>query len=243
MLLGIVFSGAYDTRERVVLERNVPKQGRLARYEFLGMRQEDPVDKPAMEIRVSEPRGAFLARPRMYADPKSGRSYADPHIQRSVLGDLYVEPVSYQPPVLELARGESVFRFGYRILFEDFELERHDPGETGEVVIRARLHVEHGDEHAVVSPRLQLGAGGSHSDPAALPGGMEIRLVRVLADRRAIVLRFDRTVPEGERGEAPPPEIFVADVSRKPLIGLLWIGVGLVGGGGLFAGVERLRET
>lgn len=246
MLVGIVFSGACGDAERVVLERNVPGRGALAAYEFLGMRHETPSEKPAMEVRVVYRGRPFLARPRMYADPRWGRSYADPHIERFLLGDVYIEPVDYQPPVVELARGESAFRFGYRILFEDFEVERHDPEGDGEVAIRARLLVHRGDVHEAVSPRLLLGASGSRSEPAELPGGeFEIRLLRILADEHAIVLRLERASAAGGAGEGidtAAPEVLVVDVSTKPVIGLLWIGVGLVAGGGLLAGTRRLTE-
>ena len=119
------------------------------------------------------------------------------------------------------AKGESGTASGVPVVFEDFERE----GTMGDVqqgfAIRARVKVGEGANATIVRPGISMKAGyGMTKLPADLPGGGSVTLGNVdpNAGTAEIVV-----VPAGGAGAAP--EVLAVELSTKPLIGLVWVGM------------------
>ena len=249
MLVGIVLSGALDTSYKVTLPRGVAVEDAGLSFEFLGMKQTTPQSKPVMEVRVTHRGRTFLAAPRMYYDPRRKQQYANPHIERFLAEDVYIEPLDYRSEQasgrIRIVRGETVERYGYSIRFVEFDMGAHEEGGDGAVGLGAVLEVRRGEETARVEPRYVLGAGEPQHVPVPLPGGEDrVSVEQVRADERAVVLRLAGPGIEQAAGGGASPgnEVFTAQVSRKPFMGLFWGGIVLLLAGAVMAIVRRCRE-
>jgi len=83
--------------------------------------------------------------------------------------------------------------------------------------------------------------GGDQRVDAAVPGlpGVQVRLGQMNANEKTVeLLVLDPEAPP-DQGE---PARFSADVSIKPMIGLLWTGLLVLLAGGVLAAVRRQEE-
>jgi cytochrome c-type biogenesis protein CcmF len=174
-----------------------------------------------------------------------------PHIQHLGLADLYISPLEFDPgkPAggfvdLELRKGESARVGATAIRFDDFDLQVEGNAlahmEAGEpVTIGARLAIEREDGATwSVRPLYRFRPSGeAESPPIAVPGGGTVFLTGINATARAVQLQvrgFGAATPE-------VPARLAVDVTRKPLIRLVWYGLYVVLGGGLLAAFARAR--
>ncbi len=171
---------------------------------------------------------------------------AEPHIARGLLGDLYLAPAQYLPPseavagsgnILDLGKGESQEIGGITLTFEDYDMGGHETSDMVAGTIGARVLVEWdgGSEHII--PRWSV--GGEQPPAVALPGGVDglLRLQGIDADRGRVTLVY--------MGEDTPVDgravggLLTVELSEKPLMSVLWLGVLLVLAGGTIAIIRR----
>jgi cytochrome c-type biogenesis protein CcmF len=200
--------------------------------------------KEKMEVKVVRENGdSYLAYPRLFMNDRTKQVMVNPHIRSLPLQDLYISPIEFDPgqPRLELARGEEGAVGGTGLRFVDFDLNVEGNALTQmasgrPVTVGAVVEVTRNGKTERVRPlyRMNPTTGTVESPPMPLPGGGAVYLSGINASTRKVALELT--------GVANPPHLSV-DVTRKPLIQLVWFGLYIVLAGGLMATVNRLREA
>ncbi len=245
ILLGIIASSAYDQSAKITLIQGVPREldGMTLTFQRFVPRQ-GPFDKEHMEIEVARPGEApFVVRPKLFVNDRTRQVMVNPDIKVSPLQDFYVSPIDFDPgqPRLQLAKGESGRVGDLEVRFEGFDLNVQGNAMAAvaagqPMTIGAVLKVMQDGRTTDLKPLYKLNpANGSVETPSvALPGGGEIFLSGINATNGAVQLEVS--------GISNPPKLSV-DVTRKPLIQLVWGGLYIVLLGGILATVQRFREV
>jgi len=258
MLAGIVVSGAYARSERLTLPVNVPKKTGDATLTFLRVVPGTAQRKQAMEVKVETASGkSFYAYPKMYVNSRTGQMMANPSIRSSPLGDLYVAPQQYDPGQPEtigrdvrLVKGTTTNIDGTGFTFRDFNADRSammrgektilvltdltitpPDGVNHDLTVRYVFHMDGREPEA------------EELDVPGVPGG-KVSVLAVSPNDGAVVVRL-RGVSKNpaEEFHAATVESLSVDVTRKPLIALVWGGFYVMMAGGMLAFVKRAREA
>jgi cytochrome c-type biogenesis protein CcmF len=258
MLAGIVVSGAYARSERLTLPVNVPKKTGDTTLTFLRVIPGSAQRKQAMEVKVDTATGkSFYAYPKMYENSRTGQLMANPAIKSSALMDLYVAPQQYDPGQPEtigrdvrLVKGTTTNIDGTGFTFRDFNADRSAmmrgektvlvltdltitpaDGSSHDLTVRYVFHMD-GREPEAEQP-----------DIPGVPGG-KLRVMAVSPNDGAVVLRLTGVSKNpAEEFHAATVESLSVDVTRKPLIALVWAGFYVMMAGGLLAFVKRAGEA
>jgi hypothetical protein len=137
-----------------------------------------------------------------------------------------------------LHQGETLSYRGVTLTFRGFDMSEFQP-EAGKVNIGALFTLANGSE---LKPRVRGGGGGNESwEDIAITGleGVRLRVYGMNAEERSVAIAVVDPQAPADRGE---PMRFAADISVKPMIGLLWLGLIILLAGGLLAMVRRAAE-
>jgi|WetSurMetagenome_2_1015567.scaffolds.fasta_scaffold04498_8 cytochrome c-type biogenesis protein CcmF len=140
-----------------------------------------------------------------------------------------------------LHKGETLTYRGTTLTFDDFDLSDFDP-QAGKIHIGAVFKVAGaaGSSGEITALYKNDGGGETHED-AAIPGldGVKLRIGRMNANEKTVeVLVLDANA-QPDAGEKMR---FSLDLTVKPMIGLLWVGLVVLLCGGLMAVVRRGGE-
>jgi cytochrome c-type biogenesis protein CcmF len=243
ILLGIVASSGYDRSAKVTLVRGVPQRVEDMTLTFTRFIPRHGREKERMEVEVARGGERFKVYPKMFVNRRTGQMMVNPDIRNFALMDLYVSPIEYDPgePRLELAQGESGSVGATQVRFVRFDLQAEGnalvqmaAGRT--VTVGALLEVTRNGKTGSVRPlyRLNPADGRVDTPPMALPGGGAVMVSGINATAGKVRLDLD--------GVANPARLSL-DVTRKPLISLVWGGLYVVLLGGILATVNRLRQA
>ena len=242
ILLGFIASSAYDQSTKVTLELGKPRQVGGSTLTFTRFIPREGREKEGMEIRVQKANGKeFFVRPRMFMNDRTRQVMVNPDIRSSLLQDFYVSPIEVDPGTggqLELAQdGEG--RLGDRqVHFEGFELQAEGGNAMAAmaagqpITIVTRVTVTRGGRTETVQPvyRFNPATGAVDNPMVALASGGTLSVGGIVPINRTVQLQLNE------------PRLSI-DVTRKPLIKLVWYGFYVVLIGGLIATVFRFREA
>jgi cytochrome c-type biogenesis protein CcmF len=223
LLVGVLSYSTFGKSKQVALPKGqtVDVLGFKMRYDG-GIPQPDKKDRLAIFVQ-GEGR-EFEAKPVLYFSEFNQGVMRNPHVERFWSHDVYISPIELKTAAdqagVTLAKGEAGTASGVPVAFEDFEREG-TMGDAKGFTIRARVKVGDGAAATVVKPGIVVGPYGLTRVPADLPGGGSITLANV--DPNTGTAQFS-VVPGG--GGAAPSEVLAVEVSTKPLIGLVWVGMG-----------------
>jgi cytochrome c-type biogenesis protein CcmF len=255
MLVGIVVSGIYAVSQRVKLPKDRPVK--VFGYSMMFTQVVPPTEtsKQAMEVRVDSPKGRrFWAYPKMYINTRTNQLMANPAIRNQPLMDLYVSPQEYDPGApgrsgkdLTLHQGQEAAVGGTRIRFDEFHVDRSQMTEGAKkIVIRASLTVTPPDG----KPQAQTldyvafldGSQANQGLPIRVAGSKAgtMRLDNVSAAEEAITLNVAGLTADFTPATAASLSV---DVTKKPLIALVWGGFYVMMFGALLAFLKRAREA
>ncbi|MCS7223225.1 MAG: cytochrome c biogenesis protein CcsA [Armatimonadetes bacterium] len=183
----------------------------------------------------------FTATPVMFFAPRFGM-VRRPHIERSLLYDIYIEPLEFALPeeagTLTLARGESATVKPYTITFNGFRL-------SGKVTmgmpekITALVEIKDGKKTHLLKPYWHLKEDGIDKKSDHIPGtNIKVSIEGMNAEERSVKFRI-----EGIDGLTGHSGYVVINVLKKPGVNLVWLGSICVLLGALFTGVRRIREV
>jgi cytochrome c biogenesis factor len=232
MVLGIALSSSLGRSERLELA-----QGRTVKS--LGYALTFHGAEPAahggrvLRIAVESERWRLDARPELMPSPRDQGVVRKPAI--SATRELYLSPVDYREgdpgaDVTWLEKGTPLEVGGARYTFTGFRMES-----GAEFTAYADLEVEKQGRSYQASPALAAGPSGLHPVPAVVPEVGSITLQRMDADHGRIAV----SLPAASVGAG----VAVVDLSTKPFINLVWIGVLLAFLGTALAGIRRAAET
>jgi cytochrome c-type biogenesis protein CcmF len=226
LLVGVLSYSTFGRDQQVALP-----QGKTVDVLGFKMRYEGKVPQPDKKDRVAvlvEGEGrSFKALPVIYFSEFNQSVMRNPHVERFWSHDVYISPIELKTAADQsgatLAKGESGVAAGVPLAFEDFE-RVGTMGDAKGFTIKARVKVGSGPDAAVVTPAIAVGPYGLNRIPADLPGGGSITLANV--DPNSGTAQFE-IVPAGGAA-AGTPEVLAVEVSTKPLIGLVWVGMGML---------------
>jgi cytochrome c-type biogenesis protein CcmF len=258
LFVGIIFSSVYDRSEKVLLPQgaieptlgydlkfNGPKFTREPR----GVRLDLPVD-------VKKGNTEFIARPDIRSENTPdgrGRRFSRPHIRRGLVSDLYISPVDFQPAKeesrsvdrkqLELRKQQKIQFQDYEITFVGFDISGMMAQKEGQgVSVGADILVSYkGGDSLALKPVLTMGKEGNTASRVKLPGPAEayLSLARIEASSGSIVLDYQGPASGQVKIAQRTPPAFIAEVSIKPGMTVLWLGSFLILLGGLIGVVRR----
>jgi cytochrome c-type biogenesis protein CcmF len=258
MLAGIVVSGVYAKSTRLTLPVGKPVPVGENTLTFLRVLPATTTEKQAMEVRVRTANGkTFYAYPKMYVNSKTNQLMANPAIRRTAAADLYLAPQSYDPGQPEqvgrdvrMTKGTTQNIDGIGFTFRDFNADR-SAMMRGEKTILVLTDVtitppDGVNRDATLRYVWNMETRQADAAEAEIPGvpGGKMRVLAVSPNDGAVVLRLTGVSkdPKSEY-QAATVESLSLDVTRKPLISLVWGGFYVLMAGAVLALVKRSREA
>ncbi len=249
MLLAFIASSVYDRNERIALPQGEAKLIMGYEIKFLepNFTREGKGSRLFLPIEVKKNQKVALGQPDIYIEAK-GRSednrFHHPYIQRGLICDLYVSPEGFESGSdqvtagkhLVIDKGASMTVDDYQITFTGFDLQSMGGDKTQHSMsVGANLLVSHkGSKAMPLKPVIEVGIQGNPESRVQLPGGGAfLTLVGINADKKNIEVHYESSSDENTEEGVDNSPVFYADVSIKPGMTILWLGVILV----LFGGI------
>ena len=250
MFLGILASSAYDQSAKVTLEQGVAQTvGDDLTMTFKRYLPRQGHEKERMEIEVVRDDGfRYNAYPKFFLNDRTRQLMVNPDVKNTVLQDFYISPIQYEPGQqpggnhrMQLARGETAVAGDLEIRFVDFNLNETGDLQValasgGMVTIGANLEVTRDGEVQPLTTIYRFSAAGQLQTPMVdLPGGGRLAMTGI--NPNAGEVQFDVA---GVAVEGKPAKLSI-DVTRKPLIQLVWGGLYVILAGGALSTWKRFR--
>ncbi len=252
MMLGIVFTARYGVTDHVQLIQGEPKKALGYTVTYMGFRQVDKekLDRQRLEHKVvfEKDGDRFEVHPiTMLSDFNNRESaFMEPGIKYYPTKDVYVAPKGLEEvggdPSITMRKGDKVpvpFDSSVTVKFEKFDMSRaQSEGMQGAV-----FEIAAGDSvHYITSYR-------SIQDKSVMPAGIPgtdvtLQFDDLLADREN--LANSQAVVGFRSASHPPGETKVEitlDVSIKPFISFVWVGVVVMVGGFFFSILRRRKDV
>jgi cytochrome c-type biogenesis protein CcmF len=258
MLAGIVVSGVYAKSQRITLPRDVPVAVEGSKLTFLRVVPGSEDRKQAMEVRVQTPKGEmFYLYPKMYMNTRTQQLMVNPAIRHSTASDLYIAPQSYDPGQPEqvgrdarLLKGTTQSIEGVGFTFRDFNADR-SAMMRGEKTVLVLTDVtitppDGSSRDATLRYVFHVDTREAEAEEAPIPGvpGGKMRVLAVSPNDGAVVLRLvGLSKDPAAEYQAATQESLSVDVTRKPLISVVWGGFYVLMAGALLALIKRTREA
>jgi cytochrome c-type biogenesis protein CcmF len=217
-----------------------------------------PEGKYAFNVNVEENGNAFRLSPLMFNGGEQG-TMRNPDIASSLTSDFYISPISLQEgthdqaeqgEVYTIEKGKTVSLGQYTATFVKFDMNAHSEnamtgGKAGEMAVGSVLELSDGNAMETVTPMTVYGADGQRtfksSQSKLLNATIQLVAMNVGgmgAEESAVTIGVQRVNDAHQHADA-----LVADVSVKPLIGLVWFGTIVMLVGLVMAMTKRLREA
>ncbi|MBZ0114307.1 MAG: cytochrome c biogenesis protein CcsA [Thermoanaerobaculia bacterium] len=251
ILIGFLASSAYDESTKVTLEQGVARQVGDLTLTFNRYIPRQGFEKEKMEVEVVRADGSsYLAYPKLFVNQRTRQVMANPHIHRLALKDLYISPIDFDPgqtmgsEQFELTKDQSTTLGDVTLRFVDFDLQAEGNAlvqmqEGGLVTIGANVAVERNGNSVELQPLYRFSPNGQVESPVVpLPGGGLLSVLGINASEGAVRLAVSGVAT----GPNPKPARLSVDVTKKPLINLVWYGLYVVLAGGMLATWQRARE-
>ena len=253
MLIGFMASSAYDESSKVTLVQGEATQVGDLSLVFTKFLPGKGRAKDSMEVEVQPKKGkAYYVYPKLFVHQRTGQVMAQPDIEKNLLEDIYVSPIQLlpgEPPgglkTLELKKGQSTEIAGSTILFEGFDLATHGDAmnqmnQGGDVSIGATLKITREGTTQTYVPIFRFNPSGQVESPILeIEGGGTVVVKAIDATSGGVQLAVMGLDPNTAKGT--PPQLAV-DLTRKPLIKLVWYGLYVVLAGGLLASMNRVKQ-
>jgi cytochrome c-type biogenesis protein CcmF len=230
LLLGVLMSSAFNTSEKIELREGDVRTALGYEFKYMGKTTNLEANDGRLHVAVRKGDDFFMAYPRFYWSEFNQGFMRKPHVHKTAFYDIYVAPEEHYAEgenpedrfanSLELLKGQTSKYDDVEYTFEDFEIGSHTDG-TGNMRVTAKISARaYGGETEVLEPYLELTAdGGRIQGPATLASGMVVSLAGIQADAGAILLQFEK---QGQKVQQA--SLLVLEVSRKPLVSLVWLG-------------------
>lgn len=251
MMIGVLASSAYDQSAKVTLPQGEAVRVDDLELTFRRFLPRTEHEKERMEVEVVRDDGMrYLSYPKLFVNDRTRQLMANPHVKKTWLQDLYISPIQYEgadQPTIEqrllLARGESQTAGPVTVRFLDFDLDDGDPAvqfASGRTVnVGARLEVVRpGRDTVPVTLQYAFDPKGhTTAPPVTLDDGTWLALGGIDPSTGQVQVAMARMGPDMK------PARLSIDVTRKPLIALVWYGLYVVLAGGGLSTLQRFRQA
>lgn len=246
MIIGILGSSAFGSSEQLALAKGESSSAYGMRVTYQGMENDINHAKNKLILTLEDGGSTEDVRPELYYSQRLDGIMKKPYLRRSLFYDLYFSPQQVQDGTerkgLRLVKGEEKRVGEYAFTFIDFAMGQHDPSQS-DLRVSAQLQVAWDGvtdtvEPALVAATMEDGGSSMMDFPARFGKNeeYEISIEQILADEGAVVLSIPGLV--GDEGL----ETLILDVSKKPVINLVWAGTTLILLGSLIAFFRRRKE-
>ncbi len=243
MFVGIITSSGYSRSIKINLPQDEPQEAFGYKFTYLGMEQDILTEKNFLNINVEKGETNFLARPKFYYSEYTQGIMRTPHIMINLLEDIYLAPLEHLDAeeagknTFVLGKGEVKTIQGYTIEFLGFDMSTHQM--ESQISVGATLEVRREGEVDTLTPSISMDqlSQDQTKETVYLPDGKHgLVLEQIDADQKMIKLSV--LLPEDE----PAKGLLVLEVSKKPLINLLWLGTVLIMLGLAISTYRRAKE-
>ncbi len=255
MLVAFVTSTVYDKSERVALSKG--KEVSVFGYSF-EFQQATPKNygkgtKWLLPVTIKNGNTTITGVPDIYIEQKSPgnkQQFHHPFIIRGWWTDLYVSPETYQPASSQqnnhqhvvVKKGETAQVGDYSITFMRYDLTNMNSA-SGHMSVGAELQVSYkGEQPVTLMPVYTVNDKNAPGSRVKLPGNDEVYaiLTGMNASEKTIDLHFSGLQTDTSDSEvSQKPAFMVAEISTKPGMLILWIGVTLLLLGGAMSVYRR----
>ncbi len=248
MLIGVLASSGFDTSERVMLPQDQPEKAYGLDVTYDGMAHD--IDYPHNELILTIAKGKSKeeARPELYYSERMGGFMKRPYIRRRPLYDLYFSPQDIKQANanqgLVIGKGKPASAGGWDFTFDGFQMGDHGGG--GNMKVTVTVYASHDNVVDTLKPAVAMiidsttGENSIMDMPAQFTAGGQkymMSIQKILADQGAVVVDIPGLTDQ-EQGDR-----LLLDVSRKPLINLVWFGTTLIMLGTLIVFIRRRKES
>jgi len=249
MVVGILASSAFTTSDKLIIPKGESRGTYGLSVAYNGMANDFRHPNNELKLLVAHQGDTTEARPQLYYSERMQGTMRKPYIRRTVLYDYYMAPEQIKEGEggqgLMLTKGETQRIGDFELTFREYDIGGHGDSTSGGMRVGARIEVVSGGVASSIEPSLQQGIGkdgqpASVSSPAMISAAGKtyfVELIRILADQKAIVLSIPGLT------DVASPETLVLDVSKKPLINLVWGGAILTMLGTVITFIRRREES
>ena len=227
MFIGIITSSVYDQAQKVTLPigEDVSVFGYTIRYN--GM-QKTKNKKDKVLLTVNQDQETFA---RFYWSEYSKSYMIAPSVTNTLLEDLYVAPIqviaandNIGVDKVQIKKAGTASFEDYTIRFNEYEMNTHEMG-GGDMTILAKLDVldKSGKIVESIKPGIKMMGNDRENLPVSFLGTeRQVSIDRLSVEEHLIILAI--TKPQGDGHNHSSKEMLAAEVSKKPLINILWLG-------------------
>ena len=250
MLIGIVGSGYFSESQRMALTENEVVNAMGYDLVYKGMEKSSD-GKSIAEIHVSDANNNYVFKPRLFPTKYNEGMMREPDVKPGIISDLYISPLEERTThehnaeghSFSLVKGQTTEESGYKITFVSFNMQSHEGG--GHMRVGADLKVEINNQTYDISPAMIMGEQGREMAPAKLPVLSEsankktplIFLSALNADTKQITLAIQGVEEKTEEHTSQ----LIIEFSKKPFMGILWLGTILLTLGTIVAFIKRVK--
>jgi len=250
LLLGILVSSAFSTTEKIQLRQGDVGTALGMDLKYVGKLQDDAAQTGRMEVAVHRGDEYYMAYPRYYWSEFNQGYMRKPHVQKTLFYDIYIAPEEHYAPgedprdkldnTLELLKGQAKTNDNVEYTFDGFDIGGHGDSAAGNMRVTARITAKpYGGQPEALAPYMELTADNQKKiGRATLSNGTALELAGIQADAGAVLLSFSNP----NQPVVQEASVLVLEVSRKPLVSLVWVGAILIVLGALLALFLRSRN-
>jgi len=245
MIIGVLGSSAFSTDKKLVLPRNVSDQAYGLSISYNGMEHNMDYPKNKLLLSYKENGKVYQARPQLYYSQKLNGIMRKPFIEKKMLNDLYFSPQEIQQlqdnEHFTLFKDKPIEVDKYKFTFTDFKMDQHNP-DSGMVVI-ADVKLEHDGQISDLKPAVKVTTQNNKNVTIDVPAKFgdknqySMTIEHILADQGAVQIHLSGLVSSG------PTDRLILDISKKPVINLVWLGTTLILLGMIIVFIRRKTET
>ncbi len=225
LVLGVLTYSTFGQQKQVALPAGETTEVLGYKLRYDGKRPQ-PDGKDKLAVHVEKDGRAFEAQPVLYFSEFNQGVMRNPHVERYFTHDVYISPIELKEAgegghEVLLAKGQSGRAGDVLLTFQDFEREGV-MGDPNGFKLRARVALGDDGKAGIARPGIAITPYGLQKEPASLPGGGTLTLANVDPNTGTAQLVLS------DPGAGKAPEVLAVEVSTKPLIGLVWVGMGIV---------------
>lgn len=231
MVIGILTSSIYDSSEKIILPSGEFRKSKFGyEMQFTGF-QEMPDGKDEARLTVKTDYGTYEARPKFYYSDYSKSYMATPDVNEQFMKDIYISPISFTPANLsnvqevQLAKTETKTLDNVKITFNKFVVNMTADAQIIHADLIFSVNQNSYWQDYPVQPTLKAQGGQLTRDQVKVGDtGYSVQIQSVDPNAGTVQLGITSPAASADKGK----DMLAVEVSEKPLISILWLGIILV---------------
>jgi cytochrome c-type biogenesis protein CcmF len=244
MIIGALVSSAYSTNEKVVMMRGESGEAYDMTVSYDGMKNTLNYPKNELLITYKVNGNSYQANPQLYYSERLEAIMKKPYIRNEFLSDYYFAPMDLK--TIGAGRGLLLYKdqprqvSDYAFTFFDYEMDSDHTAGAG-ASLTAYMQVVHNNDTTLLLPKISMSStGGTTPDNEGA----------IFGDNDQYVVSITGIDPKSGSIEIMipgltdnmPQDRLILDISKKPIINLVWLGTLFIIFGGIVVYIRRRDE-